>query len=307
MHDSHPRSAALAVSACLLAACTDASTSDETSETSTDEPPEWRRICDGSLGLKLAVRLVGHEQVPTEIGHELGSESLYIRGDCRYWASAPAMSSLPDWQVTRTGLLTAEREEQLSRALHYARWGELAGLYLGPGNPGGYEIQYSDSVSTIRCELGCTSDVDAPDELMALTAVARDWSRRLWDEGEPLGAEDPLRVDILRVELPEPVVDNHCAREWPFSFDPTPLARGMNDSLLSSRLLADGASAAELRALREQHLSGAVPPGTCNPPLQNSPFVFYEPAAPNVALSLWMRDAVPLEVAAGGVPLPDAQ
>ncbi|WP_434419405.1 hypothetical protein [Nannocystis pusilla] len=76
---------------------------------------EWRRICDGSQELRLAVRADGNVFIPTtSIAHELGRSYLYVRGDCRYWVASRARPELParfnadNWQVTRTGVLTPE-------------------------------------------------------------------------------------------------------------------------------------------------------------------------------------------------------
>ena len=250
------------------------------------------------------MRSVGHEDVPTVIAHELGMPFLYVRGDCRYWVVDSFPETLTDWKVARTGVLTPEREEQLSRALLFDRWSELAGFYAGPGNPGGYERQYSDGTSTIRCELNCSSEVDAPQLLKDLNPVANQWFAALWAEGEPLAATAPVRVDIFRVELPEP--PDACFIEWPFSLPPAPLSRDMNTPQpWSSRLVEDEAMASQLRALRQHYITDDLPPGQCNPVIKNGPMAFFEPAAPNVVYTLWMRDAVPLESPGSGIPLPE--
>ena len=269
------------------------------------EDVSWRRICDGSDGLRMAVRVVGHEDVPTLIAHEIGNNYLYVRGDCRYWVVDDVPSELIDWKVTYTGVLAPDVEEQLSRELQYDRWGELAGIYLGPSNPGGYELQYFDASAIIRCELGCTSDVTAPQDLKDMTPIVRTWFERLRLAGQPLAEAEPMRVDVLRVVLPNPVNDNPCAFEWPFAFDPTPLARNGEDPPGWSRLISDEASASMLRSMRGQYLAGDVPPGTCNLPLDNSAFLFFEADAPEIAFSLWMRDHVPLERPEGGITAPD--
>lgn len=285
---------------------TTATTDDVPTTANTEGPGDggWRRICDGSVDLTLAMRGVGHEGVNTMIAHELGIPFLYVRGDCRYWVVDAFPETLTDWKVARTGTLTLEREEQLSRALHFDRWGELAGLYDAPGNPGGYERQYSDGVSTIRCELNCSTDVDAPQEVMDLTAVSAGWFASLWEAAEPLAATAPMRVDIVRVELPEPI-DNPCFVEWPFPLPPGPLSRDMDTPLpWSSRLIEDAAMASQLRALREQYITNDLPDGTCNPVLGDGPMAFFEASAPHVAYSLWTRDAVPLQQPGSGIPLP---
>lgn len=116
---------------------------------------------------------------------------------------------------------------------------------------------------------------------------------------------EPVRVDLVRAELPVPIDENVCATVWPFAWDPEPLSHDGQETVMS-RLVEDGAAAGELRALRDLYLADDLPEGTCNLPLGDSAFLFYEEGAPSVALSLWLRDAVPLEGPGGGVELPGA-
>lgn len=254
----------------------------------------------------MAVRSIGHEEVPSLLPYELGHEYLYVRGDCRYWVADVSESNLRTWKVSYTGVLTEATEEQLSRELLFERWDELDGLYLGPGNPGGYEVQYFDGVSLIRCELGCSSDVDAPQVLKDLSQVGREWILRLQHEGTPMNLTDPMRVDILQVTSPKLVSDEPCALEWPFTLDPKTVSRLVDEPLGRSVLVSDAEVSTQMRALRDQYLAGKEPPGTCNLPLMDSQFFFYEAGAPNVAFSVWMRDHIPLEPPEGGVLFPEA-
>lgn len=145
---------------------------------------------------------IGHRAVPDR-----------IPADCRYTVADVSESNLRNWKVTHTGVLTEATEEQLSRELLFERWDELAGLYLGPDNPGGYEIQYFNGDSAIRCELGCSSDVDAPQVLRELSPVALAWILRLQQEGAPMNPTDPMRIDILQINFPEAIADEPCALE----------------------------------------------------------------------------------------------
>jgi len=273
-------------------------------------PADWRRICDGSQDLKLAVRRGGYEGGNTFIAHELGQPYLYVRGDCHYWTAAgqpqnPEGFTLNDWQVTHAGILTSTMEEELSRELLYDRWLELAGHYMFP-NPGGYLIEYSDGTSTIRCDLACSSEVNAPQELKDLTPVVNRRIQRLWDEGTELDLADPVRIDLRRVSGARPLTEEPCALEWPFDLDPAAVARDdVDDPSSPSRLVTDRIFASEIRSLRDQYLAGSVPEGSCNLLLEDSSFLFYEAADPMTVLDLWMRDAVPLENADGRIPLPE--
>ncbi|MCY0988057.1 hypothetical protein OV203_13045 [Nannocystis sp. ILAH1] len=277
---------------------------DTTSE-STDTEGTWRRICDGSDALRLTLRTVGGELVHTELLRELGWSYLYVRGDCRYWVMGDDQSNLQYWRVTHTGTLSAEQEEELSRAVNYDRWAELAGHYFVPEseNSPGYEIQYSDGVSTIRCAEMCPPAADAPDVLKDMTKPAREWIPRLWKEGESMEPGAPLRVDVLRLPSSQPLDEDECALAWTFALDPKSISRG-NDDPPGSVAIADGDTTSKLRSLREQYLAGDVSPGMCNPVLLDGPFRFYEPADVLTGFSLWMRDAIPFETADGRVEIP---
>ena len=289
---------------------TDSETANETLDSTTDDGAGWRRICDGSQELKLAVRTGGFEGGSTYLANELGRSYLYVRGDCTYWVATVSQPKNPDgftlsaWQVTHAGTLTPAAEQELSQELLYDRWPELAGHYRFPTNPGGLVIEYSDGEATIVCDLACSQEVDAPQELKDLTAVANTWMDRLWDLGEGVAAGEPLRVDVLRTSFDgaPPLTDDPCARVWEFDLDPAAVARGPDDAP-ASHLVSDAAVVSEMRALRDDYLAG-LPEPACNYVFQDGALLLYQAAAPMVALSLWMRDGVPFETVDGRIALP---
>lgn len=275
---------------------------------------EWRRICDGSQELRLAVRVNGNEFVQTtSIAHELGTSYLYVRGDCRYWVASRSRPSQPsqfhaeNWQLTRTGVLTPELEQALSLSLLYDRWPAVAGDY-GSLDEGASNYLYSDGEASLRCSHDCSWGVDPPLEFAGVNEAARGWFESLWDAGEPMAASEPVAIELIApvVESDLPVTETWtCAVPWPFALDPASISHDGQTHVgpIASRPIVDPALAAELRALRDAQFADE-PPDACNPLLISDSWVFFLPSAPNLPLLMWIRDRLPLEAEDGGVPLP---
>jgi hypothetical protein len=281
--------------------------SGEGTEMPTTGEAAWRRICDGSQSLRLAVHQGGGGDNITSIAYELGRAYLYVRGDCRYWVVTGERPEVPgsnlndDWQFTRTGVLAPDVEQALSQELHYDQWTALAGNY-GSGESDGGATIYSDGESTLWCDHACGSGPGPVPELALLNVIASNWLLPLWDAGEPLGPADPIQLDVLATEEPEPVEGTACALEWPFDLDPATIARVPFEEQ-SSRPIVDPELAQQLRALRDDHLA-QLPPDPCNPLFSYGGLIYFRPSAPLTRLHLWFRDRLPLEQSGGGIPLP---
>ena len=145
-----------------------------------------------------------------------------------------------------------------------------------------------------------------PTELKNLTPVFQQWANRLWFAGEQLALADPLRVDVLSVSLGDnSLSEEPCAFPWTFALDPATVSRSGDD--FSSHLVADSVPASQLRQVRNQSLLGVSPTGACNTILENGPLLLFAPDDPTTALSLWIRDALPLEDQVGRISLPEPQ
>ena len=175
---------------------------------STGEPAagEWRRICDGSDELRLAFRAAGGGGWCARgcLFFELGPTFLYVRGDCQYWVSE---SFEGVWTGrARTGRLSAEDEDALSRALNFDAWPELAHERAGATVEGG--STFSDGTSSIQFAPGVSSD---PVELIEADEAIGGWLKRLWDDGEAMGrGTQPRRTTPW--SAPENSLSEH--RNW---------------------------------------------------------------------------------------------
>lgn len=205
---------------------------------------EWRSICDGSDELRLAFRNGGGGGgcAGSCLQFEIGWSYLYVRGDCRYWVDDRSEDS---WTgEARTGVLTDDEEESLSRVLHYDSWPEIA-RERGGLMTGSYHF-LSDGEVTIDFTPGDTRD--PPDLSEAGEAVSR-WTEQLRAQGDPLDASAPVRVDVFKAQDVEPPTDESCELLWPFAIDPDPLAWTQSE-LARSRLVADPEVARAMRAFR---------------------------------------------------------
>lgn len=282
------------------------SSSDGTTGAQDTGGTDWRRICDGSDQLRMVVRGEVDSCELTCLLTDLGARYLYVRGDCTYWANIWT-ADVP-WSDTKTGVLTLEQEEALSRQLHYDRWPELAGVYLTGqdlGFPGGRV--YSDGEATIACAYGCQEDILGPEVLVELSRPVNDLIRELWDAGESLPDTAPMRVDVFGSTGVVPPLDDPeaCAAVWPFDIDPDAWARWEDDTLTTQSILVDDPDlAAQLREVRRLYRDGPVPLADCDPLRVGLELTFYEEQDPSTGYLLWTRDALPMEEPDGGVSVP---
>jgi hypothetical protein len=101
---------------------------------SSDDPTSAQtRICDGSSGLKFGTWI---EMDPSRIApassvlYELGSDWLYIDGQCRYWAHVNDQSA-GDWKPAREGVLSEAEAKSVAADFFYSDWPTLSGLWVG--------------------------------------------------------------------------------------------------------------------------------------------------------------------------------
>ncbi|GEM_PF-2200868 len=278
-------------------------TGTETTGTPTESTggDSWRRICDGSQVLRMALVLTGGGLLETELFREVGFNYLYVRGDCRYWALDQV--GRPPWQDTRTGVLTLEQEEALSRSLLYDRWPELEGKYPAGGYyDAGFLMAY-DGKHAIWCR--CDTEITGPAELSdgTFTTNVESWWEELWTQGDPIDG-GALRVILTKIERATPV--DTCAQPaWPFAWDPDEIAVPQESSSGEwgqSARIDDPVRVDEFRMLRTTYRDGDVPM-ECNPLLQVG-MLSFQHEDPTIAYTLVMRDSVPLEDDRGLIQIP---
>jgi hypothetical protein len=198
-----------------------------------------RRICDGSLGIRLAM---GHggggPPLPyTSVLSELGYDFLYVDGSCHYWVHQP-LSVVDEyylWRPYREGVLTPADEQRLHEITGYG---------------------------------SATEDTCAPREVAYDAGSAFLWDGRehrlcaddVFDASGPLRAElfgaatpvtGPIRLQVGKDSYPEaPVV-----YDWPLA---APIDQFVIDYGETRSLRIDDVTAATaLRALRDQAIAAS--------------------------------------------------
>lgn len=276
---------------------------------------EPRRICDGSTDLRLVVREGGWDDGggtgggivnSTLLYHQIGVSYLYVRGDCRYWVVPfQAWHRVP----ARTGVLDADQEQALSVELGYDRWPDVQGTYLSWSSRAGF-LTFSDMAATVRCAERCGYAPLGTEEIRGWSSRTLELWSELYEQGEPVPASDPLRVDghyepLLRGD-PMPM----CFVDWPFSFEPTeagvtPPPYPENDSWLGrSRAVTDPVIAEDIRIYWDEYAAAYEPEEVCSLEWLGGSLYFLAPDDPQSSIRMWIRDAVPFEDDDGHVPVP---
>lgn len=274
---------------------TDPSTGETLDPDSTSTGEEgWAEICDGSEDLRLAMVLTGGGQVDNEIVREIGFAYLYVRGTCEYWV-LPTLDGVL-WPDTRTGVLTLESEEALSRALDYGDLADVAGSWDSESLFDASTLLVSDGTHTMACYGGCDQGPEAAQDLWGEQGQIE----ALWEHSAPyLG---PVRVSV--VGWSDSTIDE-LGMPWPMANDPWSLAiDGDNDpehQAGDSVLIDDPLEAATLRDLRRRYREDDLLEGTPNA-LQAYGHLTFEEGTD--LFQLWIRDALPLEDETGLIPLP---
>ncbi|MCX4244846.1 hypothetical protein OEB96_29745 [Paraliomyxa miuraensis] len=256
---------------------------------------DWTEICDGSEGLRLAMVLGGGGLVANELERELGFYYLYVLGTCEYFA-LPAHANVP-WPDAHRGVLDAETEEQLSRAIDYGHLADVAGSWGAADVADGSTLSVSDGTHTAHCQAGCG---DGPPAVQALWSELG-WIDALWEQGEPL--DGAMRVSVIGWS--DSTVDELGAT-WPLTVDPWSLALdGDVDPApqAGDSILVEGADAQTLRELRQQYRTDTQPDGLINSLTAYGHLTFNDATGQDL-FQLWMRDALPLENPHGLIPLP---
>jgi hypothetical protein len=225
-----------AFGALLLAAC-GTSAPDDSTQQATAAPLE---MCDGSPGLRFTFRIEGG-RLP-EDGYlfmgELGSEYLFVAGDCHYWAWAHPRELTPHsrWYSTQEGQLTPDDAKALASDVRYSDWANLSQSACSAGFDAETFVLH-DRTRAVECT--------GPAGSSAFTA-AWDWSLRLYNAGTPVAG--PMRILAMvdtRAALPDMV-----PAAWPLA-EPIGGFVVTHQQMPLSFLITDPADTQALRQTRQ--------------------------------------------------------
>ncbi len=151
-------------------------------------------ICSGSDEVQLFYRVMpswGRLGAGEYVLYENGDEYLVVDGECQYWA---LQMNKPEgaWSSVRTGYLTDEEAENLSRDVRYGGLDELAGYYRQRGT---YDYPRRE-ITDGRHVVACTGQECASEKRESVLSKARSWLSKLYERGEPV--ETGLRVAMFR-------------------------------------------------------------------------------------------------------------
>jgi hypothetical protein len=209
---------------------------------------ESRKICDGSDGLRFAIR-TSSGFLPPEVAYELGS-FLFVDGHCHFWVPAPSYWS----GLLRTGVLDAAQEAELASTTYFQSWASLDEplVCITPPPTDGDTTWLTDGTIIVSCPY-CESNVRP--ELSATCQASFDLRTTLADAGAPL--DGPVRVRVT--DGFDGALDEV---DWPLAQDPAELVAA---SAAAAIEIDDLDTAAALRALivarvaADPHFAGALP------------------------------------------------
>jgi hypothetical protein len=193
----------------------------------------------------LAFKVAGGGQVLpyTAVLYELGSDFLYVDGQCRYWISQPSTTAdnYSAWRPFRQGALTAEQELALHRAVSYDDVGHRPTCtQTGTVDAGAY-VLWDGLLTSI-----CPGNLDAP----------ADWPLRTELFQAATEMTGPMRAVAGKDTTPSDTRLYH----WVLAEPPENYAIDYSEGMTrgKSRLVATENEASALRALRSQVITDAM-------------------------------------------------
>lgn len=252
-------------------------------------------LCDGSQALRFAVKGVPGGRPSVQLP-SLGFQSVYVRGDCRFWIQ----ETHQDMETIRTGLFTTELVAEFARDMRYSELHRFDDLYGSDMDGDGYLV-FSDGGKAVWCRGGCyEGQPSAPAELRQMATLYGNWRKRLLALSEDITG--PMRVMLVK-QPNSPPPDGDCDLGWPFSFDPAPLGQERPHRELTSFLVEDPLA----QELRDWWRNNLEHPDHCYPENSGGSFYVQEEDGSLTYYGLSMRDYVPLENDDGLIPLPTPQ
>jgi hypothetical protein len=266
-----------------------------------DSAPLALQICDGSSGLRLAMRLwcPGWNEAGRLFIAELGYRYLFVDGQCHYWAWGIGDGPHDFWYPTREGQLSPEDAAALASDLRYSSWDELVPWPFSDCSDCCTTVLHDQS-RAFSCYGDCGVALAQGDALLkaqevhAATEAADDWLLRLYNAGTPV--DGPMRILVIEVGAPATLTSV-----------PWPLAEPIEDFIVTesgdpfaappSFLITDPGEIQILRQLRQQLIDGQL--GN-----DGDDHILIESQGTELPRALYMRDTVPLEDATGHVPEP---
>jgi prepilin-type processing-associated H-X9-DG protein len=200
-----------------------------------------RTLCDGSDGLRLAVRFMGGllPPPPANLFYEPGADYLFVDGHCRYWTIDPERLESP----THTGILDEAAAARVAALTHFQSWPYLLGPYTctqGPPPDAGY-FTVSDGTLHPVCP-PCPSD--APPETDEMCSASFTLAEELF-RGGPM--DGPVRLYVQEVPLA-----GEREADWPLARDLGEVVAATQEAPLTIEDLADAAALRAMKAFSDQ-------------------------------------------------------
>lgn len=247
------------------------------------EPPERRRLCDGSSEVRLAVayQLTTRSFPPLiSLLADPGFEFLYVAGDCRFWVKRPGGMSdqYVHWRPYREGTLTVDQENALHTAVAYDDVTAVQGCG-GVRPEDAAQLTVWDGEEWIVCR---GSFVGPPS-----------WPIREQIYAIGTDLDGPVRIQVKR----ERIADDAFIYDWPLDSPIEDYVVEYYDA--QSFRVDDRDSVSRLRRLRDMALLDAAgAPGYFSGAIAIAPSGTYVPER-DEAYMLIMRDELPFTDSSG--------
>lgn len=260
------------------------------------------RLCDDSQSLRLVLT-----RLPPHVGgaggrlssfpFEVGLNSIWVRGDCRFWVQqSHANSTTP---TLRTGVLSEDQAAQLAADVLYSQLGQFDDHYGNHLDLGGYFV-VSDGEKAVWCRGYCTETPTAPKELVDIEGRYRTWNDKLRGMSEDVTG--PMWALLVRGANPASPPEGDCDPSWPFTFDPSLIAQIATPE--TTEFVAHRLDDPEATELRQWWRHNIETPNPCVPNASRGTFLIEEADGTWFLYHLAMRDSIPLENPDGLIPLP---
>lgn len=255
---------------------------------SREERLDPEAVCDGSSGLRVAVRYGGGGPLgPFDVfSQALGWSTIFVNGECRFWTDA-------DHLEMRSGTLTKAEWTALAQRLRYADWNRWSGDYgtqwpdqggrqFWTGTPAQTEATF---VTYSVCE---GSQDPVPPGLCETSRAASEIADELAVRGGPVDG------DVWVAAQAVPDHDVAVVHRWPLpQLDLATLAARSSEHTVGQQRVT-GEDARTLRALRQAAFESERAYAT----------TFWVTDAAESLFKVAIRDTVPFEDEDGTVRLP---
>jgi hypothetical protein len=240
--------------------------------------------------------------------YELGSNWLYVDGQCNYWVHA-GDAQAGSWFPVRRGRLNEQEAGRIAADFRYESWEDVAGRWGEEQPIDGSWTVFFDGTRSVSCFGACERPAEGQDRrrfdlVRAMVTRQRSLVEELYGRSMNI---DSGQMRLLTYSGRDPVEGSDLTPrtavsvEWPLTQSITDVAVSVEDAFSrgygESFLVAGDMDTSALRAVRRQFLAGELGP-TINNVLVTTPRDSEE------RYFLYFRDTVPLENDQGLIAVP---